>query len=48
MLMCSLSANLRQISLKNSFEIVVFQTFAEIEMKTWLFGRHFEMVQYLI
>ena len=40
-----------QNSLKNSFENVVFQILANIEMmrnKNGLFGRHFEMVQHFI
>ena len=46
--MYSWSPNLSQISLKNSFGIVVFQIMAEIEMsrnENRLFGRHFETVQ---
>ena len=36
--------------IENSFEKVVFQILAKIEMlrnKNWLFGRHFEMVQHI-
>ena len=46
--MYSWSLNLSQISLKNSFGKVVFQTLAEIEMtrnENRLFGRHIETVQ---
>ena len=46
--MYSFSHTLSQISLKNSFEKVVFQILAKIEMtrnKNQLFGHHFETVQ---
>ena len=47
--MYSCSPTLSQISLKNSFGLVVFQILAKIEMtrnKNRLFGRHFETVQH--
>ena len=47
--MYSCSPTLSQISLKNSFEKVVFQILAKIEVtpnKNRLFGRHLETVQH--